>query len=168
MQPAPSNFVSVYRIFSAFLFVLISAGPFVLDAQQPIFSRGDRHYPVQGANGMVATQEPFSSEAGLEVLRQGGNAIDAAVVIGLAKAVTLPRAGNLAGGGFMVIHWAETGETRALDYRETAPARATRDMFLDDAGNPVPNRSRFSHLAVGVPGSVAGLHQALETYGTLS
>ena len=117
---------------------------------------------------MVATQEAIATRVGVRILKQGGNAVDAAVAIGFTLAVTLPQAGNLGGGGFMIVHIAKTGETIALDYRETAPALATRDMNLDDQGNPVSERSRFTHLAVGVPGTVAGLSYALKKYGTLT
>jgi gamma-glutamyltranspeptidase/glutathione hydrolase len=102
------------------------------------------------------------------VLKDGGNAVDAGVAVALALAVTLPRAGNLGGGGFMMVHDAETGETRAIDYREMAPASATRDMYLDADGNADSTLSRFHGLAVGVPGTVAGMQLALETYGTMT
>lgn len=124
--------------------------------------------PVFAQNGMVATQEATATKVGVEILKQGGNAVDAAVAIGFTLAVTLPRAGNLGGGGFMVAHVAKTGETVAIDYRETAPARSTRDMYLDHEGNVVEERSRFTHLSVGVPGTVAGLSLALKKYGTMT
>lgn len=136
-------------------------------AQEPIFSRNDRLHPVVASRGMVATQEAIASRVGRSLLEAGGNAVDAAVAVGLALAVTLPRAGNLGGGGFMLIHLAASGETVALDYREKAPLAATRDMFLDAEGNADPEKSRFSHLAVGVPGTVAGFALALDRYGTL-
>jgi gamma-glutamyltranspeptidase/glutathione hydrolase len=118
--------------------------------------------------GMVATQEAIATQVGVRILKKGGNAVDAAVAIGFTLAVTLPQAGNLGGGGFMVAHIAKTGETIALDYREMAPALATRDMYLDDSGNPSTERSQFTHLSVGVPGTVAGLSYALKKYGTLT
>ncbi|MCP5154671.1 MAG: gamma-glutamyltransferase [Ectothiorhodospiraceae bacterium] len=117
---------------------------------------------------MIASQEAMASRIGLEVLEAGGNAVDAAVAVGFALAVTLPRAGNLGGGGFMMVHLAEPGATVAIDYRESAPAAARRDMFLGPDGEVDADRSRFSHLSVGVPGTVAGLTLALERYGTLS
>jgi gamma-glutamyltranspeptidase/glutathione hydrolase len=117
---------------------------------------------------MVATQESTATKVGVEILKQGGNAVDAAVAIGFTLAVTLPRAGNLGGGGFMMVHIAKTGETVAIDYRETAPLGSTRDMYLDKEGNVIEERSRFTHLSVGVPGTVAGLSLALEKYGSMS
>ena len=95
---------------------------------------------VRARHGIVATGERHASEAGLAILKQGGNAVDAAVAIGFALAVTLPEAGNLGGGGFMVIRLADGRET-TIDYREAAPGRATRDMFLEGTGTPVPSRS---------------------------
>ena len=91
--------------------------------------------PVRAKNGMVATQQYLATKAGLEVLKEGGNAVDAAVTIGFTLAVTLPSAGNLGGGGFMLMHLADTNETIAIDYREKAPGRAYRDMFLGDDGD---------------------------------
>ena len=99
--------------------------------------------------------------AGIEILRQGGNAVDAAVATGFALAVTYPRAGNIGGGGFMVIHSAARNEDVAIDYRETAPAAATRNMYLDAAGNVQTDKSQNGHLSSGVPGTVAGLFQTL-------
>ncbi len=137
------------------------------DAQQSaIYSSLDRFHPVIAENGMVATQEAIATEIGVDVLRRGGNAVDAAVAVGFALAVTLPRAGNLGGGGFMMVHLAETGETVAIDYRERAPSASFRDMYLDAEGNADPELSRFTQLAVGVPGTVAGLALAYERYGS--
>ena len=134
----------------------------------PIYSSEDIFHPVIAKNGMVASQEELVTQAGLEVLKAGGNAIDAAVTMGFTMAVTLPRAGNLGGGGFMLVHLAETGDTVAIDYREKAPKAATQDMFLDQTGAVDDQKSRFSYLAVGVPGTVAGMVLALEEYGTIS
>lgn len=122
--------------------------------------------PVRARNGMVVSATRTASEAGVEVLRKGGNAVDAAVATGFALAVTFPVAGNLGGGGFMVIRHTD-GTTTTFDYREKAPAAATRDMFLDAAGNPVLEWSQRGYLASGVPGSVAGLLKAHEQYGKL-
>lgn len=122
--------------------------------------------PIFAANGMVVAQERISAQVGANVLARGGNAVDAAVATGFAMAVTYPRAGNIGGGGFMVIHNAKTGEATTIDYRETAPAAATRDMFLGADGKPDPAKSRSSPLGVGVPGSVAGLALAHERYGS--
>lgn len=124
-------------------------------------------YPVVATGGMVATQEATATGVGVEILRRGGNAIDAAVAVGFALAVTLPRAGNLGGGGFMILHHAPSVRTVALDYRETAPSKATHDMYLDPKGNVDRRRARYTHLSVGVPGTVSGLLTALEKFGTL-
>jgi len=119
-----------------------------------------------GADAMVASNSDLASEAGLEVLRAGGNAVDAAVAVGFALAVTYPFAGNIGGGGFMTILMAD-GRTAALDYREVAPLAATRDMFVDATGK-LTDQSVVGHLASGVPGAVAGLDAALQRYGTMS
>lgn len=126
------------------------------------------HHPVIGEGGMVSSQRMLASQVGAEILRQGGNAIDAAVATGIALAVTLPRAGNLGGGGFMLVYLAEQEKTVAIDYREMAPAAAHRDMFLDTNGNVDNKKAQFSHLSSGVPGTVAGLSHALKKYGTMS
>ena len=136
--------------------------------QTAIFSNRDLVHPVFGQTGMVASQEALATEIGLDVLKQGGNAVDAAVTVAFALAVTLPRAGNLGGGGFMMVHDAKSGETVAIDYREMSGAAAFRDMYLDDEGNADKQKSRFSGLAVGVPGTVAGMALALEQYGTIT
>ena len=133
-----------------------------------IFSERDLVHPVYGANGMVASQEALATRIGLDVLEKGGNAVDAAVSVAFALAVTLPRAGNLGGGGFMMVHDAESGETVAIDYREMSGEAAFRDMYLDEAGEADSNKSRFTGLAVGVPGTVAGMAYALENYGTIT
>lgn len=135
-------------------------------APQPLISANSRLLPVLASQGMVSSQERRASEIGVEIMKRGGNAVDAAVAVGFALAVTLPRAGNLGGGGFMVIHKAATKEDIVIDYRETAPAAATRDMFLDASGKPDAGKSRDSGLAVGVPGTVRGLAMALERHGS--
>jgi len=122
--------------------------------------------PVTARNGMVVAQERRAARIGADVLANGGNAVDAAVAVGFALAVSYPRAGNLGGGGFMVIHRAASREDFAIDYRETAPAAATRDMFLDARGEPDAVKSRDSGLAVGVPGTVAGLALAHVKFGS--
>ena len=120
---------------------------------------------VFGQHAMVATDAPLASQAGVEILQRGGNAVDAAVAVGFAMAVVFPEAGNIGGGGYMVIRMAD-GRTAALDYREVAPLGATRDMYLDAEGNPT-NQSVVGPLASGVPGAVAGLTAALAKYGTM-
>src|SRR5580704_16369216 len=120
---------------------------------------------VVAKNGMVVAQEAIAAKIGAAVLEQGGNAVDAAVAVGFALAVTYPRAGNLGGGGFMLIHLA-SGTDTAVDYRETAPAAITRGSFLDTQGNADPQKSRDSALAIGVPGTVEGLAFAEQRYGS--
>jgi gamma-glutamyltranspeptidase / glutathione hydrolase len=122
--------------------------------------------PVLAKNGMVVAQERRGAEIGRDILARGGNAVDAAVATGFAMAVTYPRAGNLGGGGFMTIFSAERNEAITIDYRETAPAAATRDMFLGPDGKPDPAKSRSSVLGTGAPGTVAGLALAHEKYGS--
>ena len=133
-----------------------------------IYSGMDRIHPAWAENGMVVAQEEIAAEVGRDILKAGGNAADAGVAVAFALAVTLPRAGNLGGGGFMIVHDAETGETKAIDYREMAPMNADRDMFLDEAGEADTEKSRFSGLATGVPGTVAGMQMVLDEYGTMS
>jgi gamma-glutamyltranspeptidase / glutathione hydrolase len=120
---------------------------------------------VTATHGMVVAQEALAARIGVDILQKGGNAIDAAVATGFAMAVTYPRAGNIGGGGFMVIHRAN-GEDTTIDYRETAPAAINAKSFLDAQGNADPQKSRFSALAIGVPGTVAGLALAEERYGS--
>jgi gamma-glutamyltranspeptidase/glutathione hydrolase len=125
------------------------------------------HHPVYSQNGMVVAQNRIPAEIGAQVLADGGNAVDAAVAVGFALAVTLPRAGNIGGGGFMLVYDAESDTTTAIDYREMAPLGATRDMFLDANGDADPNVSRNSLKASGVPGTVAGFYYAHEEFGKL-
>ena len=126
----------------------------------------DVFHPVRAQHGMVASVDAAATRVGVSVLKQGGNAVDAAVAVGYALAVTHPQAGNLGGGGFMLIRLKD-GRTTAIDFREMAPAAASRDMFLDAQGNPDGKKSLTSHLASGTPGTVAGLSMALEKYGTM-
>lgn len=126
----------------------------------------DVFHPVRAHNGMVSSVDATATRVGVDILKQGGNAVDAAVAVGFALAVTHPQAGNLGGGGFMMLHTA-SGKVTAIDFRETAPARASRDMFLDEKGNADSKKSLTSHLASGTPGTVAGLTLALEKYGSL-
>ncbi len=133
-----------------------------------ILSARDIFHPVFAHHGMVSTQEATATRIGVDILKKGGNAVDAAVAVGFALAVTLPRAGAIGGGGFMMVHMAESGKTVAIDYREMAPAGASGDMYLDAQGNVDKQRARFSYLSTGVPGTVEGLALALEKYGTMS
>ncbi|NWA28226.1 gamma-glutamyltransferase [Pseudomonas gingeri] len=121
--------------------------------------------PVAGENGMVVTAQHLASHVGVDVLKAGGNAVDAAVAVGYALAVVYPAAGNLGGGGFMTVQLAD-GRKTFLDFREKAPLAATANMYLDKDGNVVPNLSSKGYLAVGVPGTVSGMELALEKYGT--
>jgi gamma-glutamyltranspeptidase / glutathione hydrolase len=139
----------------------------------PLLARGEgrldpiagRAQSAVGEHGMVVAQEALAARVGADILRKGGNAIDAAVAVGFTMAVTYPRAGNIGGGGFMVIHRAG-GENVAIDYRETAPQAINAQSFLDAQGNADPQKSRDSALAVGVPGTVAGLALAEAKYGS--
>ena len=121
---------------------------------------------MQADSAAIAAEHPLAAKVGLEVMRAGGNAVDAAIATQFALAVVHPRAGNIGGGGFMVIRWAD-GQSAALDYRETAPAAAHRDMYLDSLGNPDSEASKAGHLAVGVPGTVAGMEEAFRKYSKL-
>jgi gamma-glutamyltranspeptidase / glutathione hydrolase len=141
---------------------------FIVALTQPAQADDDHIGQAQAVvakNGMVVAQEAIAAKIGAAVLQQGGNAVDAAVAVGFALAVTYPRAGNLGGGGFMLIHLA-SGTDTAVDYRETAPAAITRGSFLDAQGNADPQKSRDSALAIGVPGTVEGLAFAEQRYGS--
>ncbi len=133
-----------------------------------LLSFSSRFHSVIAENGMVSAQDAIAAEVGRDILKAGGNAVDAAVATGFALAVTHPQAGNLGGGGFMLISLADNEEVIALDFREKAPAAAKRDMFLDETGAVDKERARFSHLSAGVPGSVMGLTEALSEYGSMS
>ena len=126
----------------------------------------DSVHAVVAEHGLVVAQEKLAARIGADILKQGGNAVDAAVATAFAMAVTYPRAGNIGGGGFMVIHLAGRNEDVAIDYREMAPAAITRDIFLGADGKHDPVKSRDSALGIGVPGTVAGLALALEKYGS--
>jgi gamma-glutamyltranspeptidase / glutathione hydrolase len=123
--------------------------------------------PVRAKKGMVVAADPIAANVGLKILKEGGNAVDAAVAVGFALAVTYPGAGNIGGGGFMVMRFAD-GTVKSLDYRETAPAAAKRDMYVDKNGNFLEQKSTRGHLACGVPGSVAGMMYAQRRYGKLT
>ncbi len=148
-----------------FALALLCLAP-VAAVADPAISRFATARPVIARHGMVVTQEAAASRVGLDILKRGGNAVDAAVAVGFALAVTLPRAGNLGGGGFMLIHRADLNQTIAIDYREAAPAATSKDVFLDANGEADPFKSRYSGLAIGVPGTVAGLDLAWRKYGS--
>ena len=143
----------------------ISVAAFLcLAASLPVWSASIA--PVGAPNGMVVTAQHLATKVGVDVLKKGGNAIDAAVAVGYALAVVYPAAGNLGGGGFMTIELAD-GRKTFLDFREKAPLAAKPDMYLDASGNVIKGASTLGHLAVGVPGSVSGLEMAREKYGTM-
>ncbi|MFT3720032.1 gamma-glutamyltransferase [Pseudorhodoferax sp.] len=148
-----------------------AVAPFVPSAAQAAAAAYDFDmdvfHPVVARNGMVATEQELATKIGLDVLKAGGNAVDAAVAVGFALAVALPNAGNIGGGGFMVVHDAKSGKNVALDFREVAPQGASRDMYLDAKGNVVDGKSLYTHYAVGVPGTVAGMAHALKAWGTM-
>ncbi|AVV35869.1 gamma-glutamyltransferase [Pantoea vagans] len=147
----------------------VVAGANAAPTQVPPVSYGvdsDTFHPVKAQHGMVASVDALATQVGVEILRQGGNAVDAAVAVGFALAVTHPQAGNLGGGGFMLLRTA-SGRATAIDFREMAPGHASRDMFLDKQGNADSKLSLTSHLASGTPGTVAGLALAAQKYGTL-
>jgi gamma-glutamyltranspeptidase/glutathione hydrolase len=153
-------------IFAAFLLVLAFLAPAGAQERRAYSPpAADTIHAVSAEHGMVVAQEKLAARIGADILRQGGNAVDAAVATGFALAVTYPRAGNIGGGGFMVIHLAESNEDVTIDYRETAPAATKSDIFLTD-GKPDIAKSRDSALAIGVPGTVAGLAIAVDKYGS--
>jgi gamma-glutamyltranspeptidase/glutathione hydrolase len=145
------------RIFFSALLFFFSARTFFPAAQKPVKSK----------NGMAVSASDLATLVGTDILRNGGNAIDAAVAVGFALAVTFPEAGNLGGGGFMVIHF-EDGKNTTIDFREKAPSIAHEKIYLDSLGNVIEGMSTHGWTSSGVPGSVAGLIYALEKYGTMS
>jgi len=135
-------------------------------AAAPVSLAGGGLHPVRAQHGMVVSIHELASQAGVDMMEAGGNAVDAAVATGFALAVVHPEAGNLGGGGFMLIRLA-SGDTHFLDFRETAPGRATANMYQDAQGNVIPQMSRLGYKAVGVPGSVKGLVYAERHFGKL-
>ncbi|MGD9756571.1 MAG: gamma-glutamyltransferase [Comamonas sp.] len=127
----------------------------------------DVFHPVIAKNGMVASEQELATQIGVDILKAGGNAVDAAVAVGFALAVALPNAGNIGGGGFMMVHDARSGKDIALDFREVAPRGASRNMYLDAAGKVIDGKSLYTHYAVGVPGTVAGMTHALSRWGSM-
>ena len=151
------------------LFLIIQVSIiFTLISQPAIHSSTDIHHPLIAHQGMVSSQHPEATKVGLEILQQGGNAIDAAVAVGFSLSVVLPRAGNLGGGGFMLVHINKENDTYAYNYREMAPKKAFKDMFLDQDGNVDRRKEAFSYQSSGVPGTVAGLLHTLEEHGTMT
>ncbi|NNK95948.1 MAG: gamma-glutamyltransferase [Desulfobacterales bacterium] len=157
---------------SLYLRIALSASCMLLLASQTTYGdaiiEGERMHPKQGRNGMVVTSHFLATQSALDVLKNGGNAIDAAVTAAFSLAVTQPRSGNIGGGGFMLISSEQANQVLAIDYREKAPSQATEEMFLNKDGSVNSDISRFSHRAVGVPGTVAGLALALKEFGTIS
>jgi gamma-glutamyltranspeptidase / glutathione hydrolase len=161
-------FTAIIALSTSFVFGVHAQEADNSGSQAFSYSNKARFHPDIGRNGMVTAQEPLAAQVGRNILAMGGNAVDAAVATGFALAVTHPVAGNIGGGGFMIISLPDQEEVIALDYREMAPAAASRDMLLDDAGNYDSNLSFYTYLGTGVPGSVMGMTQALEKYGTMS
>ena len=165
-------FSSVKFIGRVFILSLISisfpSSQIMAQSQDSIIRYDTINHPIKSDLGMVVSQQWLASVVGAEILEKGGNAIDAAVATGFALAAVLPRAGNIGGGGFMMIYLDKTDETVALDYREMAPGLAHKDLFLDPSGNVDNRMARFSTKSAGVPGTVAGLIHALDKYGTMS
>src|SRR3972149_4307390 len=139
-------------IYSKKIFLIFSFLYFI----SAVSVRADAPDPVRSKNGIVVSASNLASKVGLQILKKGGNAIDAAVAVGFALAVTYPSAGNIGGGGFMVIHLAD-GRNTTIDFREKAPIFSHRDMYLNKAGNVVPEKIQEGILSAGVPGSVSGL-----------
>jgi len=170
-RPGLTSFIGAPALAGARAFVLtlsLAATPALAQAPAPEALPSTTVAPAQTAtakHGMVASQDIFATRVGVAILERGGNAVDAAVAVGFALAVSMPRAGNIGGGGFMVIHLAD-GRAATIDYREAAPAATTPGMFLDAKGEADPQKSRFSGAAIAVPGTVAGLAMAHTRYGS--
>jgi gamma-glutamyltranspeptidase/glutathione hydrolase len=158
-----------YRVVAAVALILAWLGPAAAQEQRRGFytpAAADTVHSIPAEHGMVVAQEKTAARIGTDILKRGGNAVDAAVATGFAMAVTYPRAGNIGGGGFMIIHSADRHEDVAIDYRETAPAATTLDIFLGADGKPDNAKSRDSALGIGIPGTPAGLALALANYGS--
>ena len=140
---------------------------FALVIEADILNRDSIVHPAVSNSGMVVSQHYLATEVGKTILDQGGNAIDASVAVAFALAVVLPRAGNIGGGGFLVLHNAEENKNYALDYREMAPAAADRDMYLNEDGSVNKSTSRIGYLAGGIPGTVAGMWEAHQKFGSM-
>ena len=159
----------IFGIFAIIALILACCLPAAAQEQRRALytpPAADAVHAVAAEHGMVVAQEKIAAQIGADVLKRGGNAVDAAVATGFAMAVTYPRAGNIGGGGFMVIHSQDRHEDVAIDYRETAPAATTPEIFLGADGKPDIAKSRDSALGIGVPATVAGLAVALDKYGS--
>lgn len=163
-----ATFRRVWMIAATLVLCVALASPVLAQSPAPEALPSTNLSAAQSAtarNGMVSSQDAYATRVGVAILERGGNAVDAAVAVGFALAASMPRAGNIGGGGFMVIHLAD-GRQTTIDYREAAPAATRPDIFLDEKGNVDERKSRFSGLAVGVPGTVAGLAMAHARYGS--
>ncbi|MDH5608560.1 MAG: gamma-glutamyltransferase [Cyclobacteriaceae bacterium] len=147
-------------------FTILAVIALIACKQQPLAIQKTSERGPIGDSAMIVSAHPLATEAGLEIMRQGGNAFDAAIAVHFALQVVFPEAGNIGGGGFAVIR-NKNGESTTLDFREKAPKAASRDMYLDENGDVIPLKSRLGHLAAGVPGSVAGMWALYQEYGSL-
>ena len=147
--------------------ILVAAAVLALGATAAPEALAVSQQPVRTDNGIVVTSQRFASEVGRDILKAGGNAVDAAVAVGYALAVTNPCCGNIGGGGFATLHLAN-GKDTFINFREKAPGASTETMYLDAKGDVIPNSSLEGYLAVGVPGSVLGLDTMLRRYGTMT
>ena len=148
-----NSFLTMGKLATCLLFLIYSSNQVTAQINPYQYTIEKR---AVGQKGAVSSAHPIASAVGVEILKKGGNAFDAAIATQLALAVVYPGAGNIGGGGFLVAH-TEKGQSIAIDYREKAPAKASRNMYLDKEGNPLMNLSQHGHLASGVPGTVAGL-----------
>src|SRR5215218_6196298 len=155
------------RLLLVLLFFVSPAAPLLRVGNAGGFARAASRQPVRARRGMVVSTDRLASQAGVDVLKRGGNAVDAAIAVAFALTVTYPAAGNIGGGGFMMIRLRD-GRTTAIDYREMAPASAHRDVYLDERGNLKEGEgsSTLGYRASGVPGTVAGMELALRKYGS--
>ena len=165
MPPWPSSVRSLARLLAGGIALLLLLGSGAARTELALPDARDRLHPVYARQGLVVAQEALASQVGRAILQQGGTATDAAVAVGFALAVTLPQAGNLGGGGFLLVHDAANRQSEAIDFRETAPAAVGRDFYRNEKGEVDETRLRHSHQAAGVPGTVAGLALAHQRHG---
>ena len=161
------NLILRFLLMALVFTIVFISGVAMAVERSAVLSRKDVFRPIFAPNGMVASQEATASRIGRDILKKGGNAVDAAIAVGLALAVTLPRAGNLGGGGFMLVHMAASKKTVAIDYREMAPQAASKNMYIRPDGSVDKKASRSGYSAVGVPGTVAGFALAYKKFGSL-